>query len=453
MKRYLTKGLEKYLQSNTEPWHMPGHKRKALFHSSEEVLCVRETLNSVMAMDVTEVPGTDDLHHPEDMIKKSLDELKRIYGTEGSFYLVNGSTCGIFSAVSACCKQKDKIIVADNCHKSVYNISQLMELEIVNLEAENINLGDIKGSVLPKTVERICEKNQDARAVVITSPTYEGILSDIKGIAKVVHKYGMYLIVDEAHGAHLPFVDELPKSAVSLKADIVVQSLHKTLPALTQTAVLHVNTEALLHKVKEYLSIYMSSSPSYVFMASMENAIAYAEEGEFTGYVAVVNKFREKVSCLKNISILNETSNINQDNKFFEIDPTRIVLFAKSCGEYISGNDFAKILSDMGNMVVEMSGINHVVLISTIVDAEKDFAKLFEVLVKIDNLLDNEESLCENTEIKINVEALVGKEARDNIYVYPPGSYIVKKGEAVSEEAAKLIVDYIKSGKRIYGRI
>ncbi|MBO5388235.1 MAG: aminotransferase class I/II-fold pyridoxal phosphate-dependent enzyme [Lachnospiraceae bacterium] len=466
MKKYICEGLAEYLSMDRKPWHMPGHKRKNFIKELDEKAGL--DVAAFLSCDVTEVSGTDDLHHPEEMILKSQQQLARIYDSYASFYMVNGSTGGILSAIGAVAEYgkeagKNKIIIARNCHKSVYNGVKLFGLEPIYVEPQYVELEDsyksyIYGEITPQQIESLVKQHQDICAVVITSPTYEGVVSDVEGIKRVLKPYGIPLIVDEAHGAHLPFMDgedQLPKSAVKQGADIVVQSLHKTLPSLTQTAVLHVNNEKLCDGVKKYLSVFMSSSPSYPMLCSMEQAVVDAwnrkkDLQSFNEYLSNLDAFRNSLKDLKNIKLLGKADN------YYAYDKTRIVLYGD-----INGETLATKLRDMGNIEIEMSGINYVVLISTYADRLEDFKYLENTIKLVDEELDlrenqfsnesNNEVLLNNQEVIKELKKLVGTVSVDNIYVYPPGSYIVAAGEYISQEAVHKIEELMASGKRIIG--
>ncbi|MGN0436008.1 MAG: aminotransferase class I/II-fold pyridoxal phosphate-dependent enzyme, partial [Wujia sp.] len=220
MKRYIAEGLARFLEENPMAWHMPGHKRIWTGLNSEGGP-IDDALAKAICMDVTEVPGTDDLYEPTEMIAKSMQELTKVYKTYSSYYLVNGSTGGILSAIAAVAEcRAGKVIVAENCHKSVFNGVKLMGLEpiylspdLTEIAVEKTSRIKINSDIKAKRVEEICRTEKIA-AMIITSPTYEGVFSDVQAIANILHRYGALLIVDEAHGAHLPFVAGLPKSAL-----------------------------------------------------------------------------------------------------------------------------------------------------------------------------------------------------------------------------------------------
>lgn len=478
MRKYICEGLDAFLKKEPYPWHMPGHKRKGLTEDGMEKaeVCLTErpensmvaaALAAVERIDVTEVDGTDDLHHPEEMIKKSLEQLREIYGTFSSYYMVNGSTGGILTAVTACMRyqqacggKRKKILVMDNCHKSVFNAVDIIGAEAIYMKTAYLSEEGVaphaKGVIDIAGLIDMLEED-DIGVVVITSPTYEGVLEDVGAIAEVVHENGAFLVVDEAHGAQLPFCAELPRSAIRFGADIVVQSIHKTLEGLTQTAVLHVNVSCLDLYVKKYLAVYMSSSPSYVLLASMEMAIYNACNAEFGAYIDRLRRFRDRLCVLRHIVLY--TKEMAVANGAYDYDETRLVLIAPDKG---SGQRLSQLLQAIGNVRIEMAGTDYVVLISTYKDEDQDFERLFGLLMKIDGMYENLISGNIGSEQENQVDAydvqeafdfsyLIGNAAAANIYVYPPGSYIVREGETITEEQVTVMQEYAAAGLRIHG--
>jgi len=277
--------LKEYGKSDFYAFHMPGHKR-------QEELGITLFPNP-FSVDITEIDGFDNLHHPEGILKESMERAAAVYGADRTYYLVNGSTCGILAAISSAVSDGKKLLMARNSHKSAYHAAMLNRMETEYIYPEIIEESGIQGGIEPGELRRILEADKENRigAVFLTSPTYEGIVSDIKSLAEIVHERGIPLIVDEAHGAHFAFYEGegenrqtgrlFPRSALHCGADLVIQSIHKTLPSLTQTAVLHLKEGiADRERLEFYLRIYQSSSPSYVMMASIDNCIEYmAGEG------------------------------------------------------------------------------------------------------------------------------------------------------------------------------
>ena len=259
----LYQALSDYAETDFYPYHMPGHKRNP--DAGEMAAYYR--------FDITEIDGFDNLYHAEGILKEAQERANRLYGAEETYYLVNGSTCGVLAAIMAVTDQGDELLIARNCHKSVYHAAMMQGLVLRYYCPGMIEEYDIYDGADAQEIGRLLDRYPDSKAVVITSPTYEGVLSDISAIAKVVHDRGRILIVDEAHGAHLK------KGAVAGGADLVIHSLHKTLPAMTQTALLHVcGNRVDRQRLRKYLAMLQTSSPSYVMMASMDCCIRYMEE-------------------------------------------------------------------------------------------------------------------------------------------------------------------------------
>ncbi|MDD6328742.1 MAG: aminotransferase class I/II-fold pyridoxal phosphate-dependent enzyme [Eubacteriales bacterium] len=458
MKRYIAESLIQYVSEEKYPWHMPGHKRKSLWENGSGI---QEMLKQAMQYDVTEVPGTDDLFCPTACIKESMNELRGVYGTAKSYYVVNGSTGAILTAIAACAKQNDVILVARNCHKSVYNAVQMLGLRPVYIEPENLYTDEVHPKLAgPVTVSHIrdavakLQRDENATkicAMVLTSPSYEGIVSDIAGIAEYLHKQDIKLIVDEAHGAHLPFICELPDSAVSLGADLVVQSLHKTMAALTQTALLHVCDASLIEVVERWMQVFMSSSPSYIFLCSMEEAVARACKTDTSSYIENLRGARSKIKELSSIHLLEVSGVLAQARGC--LDETRLVLWKNHAdGTRVSGMQFLRLLEEQGNIVVEMAGADYVVLISTMEDTKEDFIHLCDVLEMLDSMECG--SYYDDTEdSEERFRQLIGKQAVDNIYVYPPGSYLITPGEVFTKEIVEQLIAYKQAGKAIRGKL
>ena len=294
----LYKKLESYGQSDYYPFHMPGHKRNRA-SSADDFLFER---------DITEISGFDNLHHAEGILKEAQEYAAQIYGTKKCFFSVNGSTAALLAAVSASVNKGGKILVARNCHKAVYHALYLRELQPVYIYPHEDQRLGINGGISPERVERYLEENTDVQAFLLTSPTYDGVVSDIKTIAEVVHRHKIPLIVDEAHGAHLHYSKYFPVSAADLGADIVIQSFHKTLPSMTQTAVLHICSDmADVEKIKRFMGIYQTSSPSYILMASMDACMdKLRKDGQqmFREFTFNLEKARQRLSKCEKIKLI-----------------------------------------------------------------------------------------------------------------------------------------------------
>lgn len=361
--------LAAYGNSNVSPFHMPGHKRKK----------DRFSFGNPFAVDITEIDGFDDLHHPAGILREAMEEAAALYGAEKSYFLVNGSSCGILAAVSACVPRGGKLLVARNCHRSVYHGMVLGGLSPVYLFPEPVPGWGTSGAVRAETAEQALSEHPDVRAVLITSPTYEGICSDLKRICDAAHRRGLPVIVDAAHGAHFSFW-EVCESAVSCGADLVVESLHKTLPSLTQTAILHKNSGLVDERRLEwYLQVYQTSSPSYVLMASMDSCISYmaGEEGkrDMEAYVSGLKGLRQRIGGLSRIGLLS-----GREAGGSSYDISKLVIRA----EGQSGKALYDRLRLEYEIQPEMCTETYVVLMTSVADEPADFGKLYEALADMD---------------------------------------------------------------------
>ena len=260
--------LKKYEASDFYGFHMPGHKRNT------------ELMGQGLpyGIDITEIDGFDDLHHADGILLELEQRIAKLYGADRSRILINGSTAGIMSAILGGVDRGGKLLVARNCHKSVYHAMELGGLEPVYLYPEFDTTWEINGVIEPGQIKAALEADSEIQAVMLVSPTYDGVVSDIRTIAEIVHSYQIPLIVDEAHGAHFGFHPYFPENSNRCGADVVIHSLHKTLPAPTQTAVLHINgTIAKEEQIWHYLNMLQTSSPSYILMAGIDRCVGLLE--------------------------------------------------------------------------------------------------------------------------------------------------------------------------------
>lgn len=469
----LLDNLIEYSKTDYYPFHMPGHKR------NEEIEA------NAYSYDLTEIDGMDNLYEAEGLLKEALERAKKCYGSDNTYYLVNGSTCGILTAIYATTKENDRILVARNCHGSVYKAVYLRGLIPEYIYPELIEEKDIFGSVSAEKIEEKLKEFEDIKVVVITSPTYEGIVSDIEKIAEVVHKYGKILIVDEAHGAHFGFHEFFPKSAVKCGADIVVQSMHKTMKGLTQTGLLHTKGNRVdNYEIKRYLGMFQTSSPSYVLMSSIDSDVcSLLEFGPFLfeKHVDNLKKFIKNVDNLTNINIIN-VDNVDK-KRIYNIDRSKIVIFIDSKKK--DAKYLYDILRDKYHLQMEMVGAKHVLAMTSIADVKEGFDRLYNALDEVDreirieetyfakemNLLDTnfendrDEGLFAGKAIVkmspyeadkqekelLNITDSIGKISCEYIYMYPPGIPLVAPGEIVTEKIVKNYVKYKDKGYNIYG--
>lgn len=455
--------LKKYCESDAYPFHMPGHKRRLM-----------PKWGNPYAVDITEIDGFDNLHHAEGVLKEAQRKAAKLYGSEETHYLVNGSSGGILAAVSACTTMNGKLLMARNCHKAVWHCAQLRGLRTSYLYPRTVRssegIASLNGSIDPQDVEIMLQKEPDIEAVLITSPTYDGVVSDVASIAEIAHKYGIPLIVDEAHGAHFGFHPYFPESSVKLGADIVIHSLHKTLPSPTQTALLHVNGPlADREKLREYLGVYQTSSPSYLFMAGMDWCVnLLAREGGrlFDEFAVRLQRFYEEAAGLINVHVMRAEKGEN----IFERDPSKIIITAKGR----NGLWIDNMLRDRFHLEMEMAAGDYALALTSIADTEEGFERLLGALRELDreNEIWREARECEKTGLPQRVEAKqiftiaeakertgknvllrdsAGEISKEYCYLYPPGIPLLVPGEEISEAMLRQILIYQERGMSLHG--
>ena len=478
--RYLDQALEAYGKSDVYPFHMPGHKRNPL------------PFPEVYEIDITEIDGFDNLHHAEGILKEAQQRAADLYGSAHCYYLVNGSTCGILASICAAVKKRGRILVARNSHKAVYHALFLSELTAEYLYPTVTECG-IQGQITPRQVEDALKKDPETSAVVITSPTYEGVISDIEGIAEILHKWGIPLIVDEAHGAHFSMNPYFPESALHKGADLVIQSLHKTLPSFTQTAMIHIGRDSLVdsEKLERYLAIYQSSSPSYVLMAGIDRCMQLMMDEErrknlFQAYIESLEAFREKCGQFKYFKLLQ----FNAGYGMYDYDKSKLVIIPDL--HYYNGRKLYQVLLDKYHLQMEMASERYIIAMTSIGDTEDGFKRLYTALEELEREIrfsikykflyeDQQEKSTDCNEskslksvlpVKKSGKAIVCKKIREAseqeydimlwkqargkisaefVYLYPPGIPILAPGEIITGEIIEDILRYHQMGLNVQG--
>lgn len=427
--------------ANIYPFHMPGHKRNKDF-----------IFEDLLDLDMTEISGLDNLHNPTGIIKEAQQNCANIFQCKHSFFVVNGASSAVMAAVFSVCSENDPIIVMRNSHKSLYNTLELSGAQPFYLYGQNVF--GINYGISYEELEKLLSEKTDAKAVFITSPNYEGFCLDIKKISEIVHRYKKILIVDEAHGSHFIFHDKFPMSAIKSGADIVINSLHKTLPCLTQSAVLHINSDCVdVDRVKKYLSIFQTTSPSYIFMSIIDKTLRNISEPEFyNSYVKKLVKVRDFLSEYKVFHLLNE--NDVRKFGFNNLDISKLT-FLLNTWENI---DIEKILRDEFALQIEMRGQSHFIALSTIADTDLGFEMLMSAITNIEKRFEYKKlNCCIESSIKlktvlslkqtmdknkksVELEKSLGRISADYIIPYPPGIPLIVPGEMITNE----VIDFVR---------
>lgn len=446
------------LQQALEPvrisFHVPGHKygqaQKKEHYPQDPHL----------AWDTTELPGTDNLHEPEGLIKEAQERASAFYGSRESFFLVNGTTGGVLAMILAALEPGDTLLMGRDCHQSVYHGAYLAQAKLRWLMPEYdpdtlLNLG-----IRKETVEACLTAYPDIKAVVLTYPTYFGICSDLQAIASVCKARNVLLLVDEAHGAHFPLSSELPLSALAAGADICVQSTHKTLPALTQSALLHVGSDRIDgDKLRWMLRMVQTSSPSYLLMQSLDQAVTMSARtgtSEMTALLEALNRLKSRVSHIPGL-ILTGRELIGR-GAVHDTDPTKIILNA--CGLGLTGSELSDWLRKECGIQMELSTPWYALGIASIGNSVADIEALGAALERLpeqagtgaaishgirppalpQERLEWRRALAAGKTLR-KLQESIGAVAGAMITPYPPGIPLLMPGELITRET----VDYLEA--------
>lgn len=488
--------LLEYSGSDYYPFHMPGHKRNPMFSMEDPV-----------RYDITEITDFDNLHHSEGILKREQAYAAQLYGAAESFYLINGSSAGILAAVSACVRRGGRLLLCRNAHKSAYNAAYLRQLQLFYLYPEEHSLG-FSLPVTPQMVQSAIQDVNGIEAVFITSPAYEGVVSDIRGIVRVAHEAGLPVIVDEAHGAHLGFHPYFPEAALSQGADIVIQSMHKTLPSLTQTALLHVGSKARyfvdIARLRQFLAIYQTSSPSYVFMGGMAKCLHSLNREQFELFAQKLQQFYKKCGALQFIHVLDagdeDCQGSGPDGGNIRRDLSKIIIYTDN--RLLDGQALFDLFRDKYHLEFEMAAPDYVLGMTSVCDTQEGFDRLFEALAELDGMLKEKLSVLlkerekrgeENTFVKskefetesvfakqkksgtentfintgaictiadaidlkkreiIDLKDCAGRVSAEYIYCYPPGTPVIVPGERIRETDLEYIAGCLQKGINMQG--
>ena len=473
MNKAITTFLTEHADTNPVSFHMPGHKGSRIYRENG----YGYFLDKIMDCDITEIPGADNLFQTEGIIAETMKKYERLYGVKKSYLLVNGSSGGLISAILACVRPGGKLIMARNSHKSIFNALGLASIEPVYAYPEEAEGCGILGEITAEEIVRCMDDNPDADAVILPSPNYYGICSNVRKIAEEVHKRGKVLIVDQAHGAHLRLFEKyagsgagcacaecgFPESAETQGADIVINSIHKTLASFTQSALLNLTSDRVNPFVMEdKLQTIESSSPSYLLMATLDiNADLLEKSGErlikeWTDNLEYFYTEAEKIPGLRVIMPHN-------------MDRTKINIDMSAYG--INGNELEELLMER-DIFIELVTGNIVMCMTGIGNTRRDYERLIESLKEIAAKLGENKAggqairpagqpevltrVLEKKAVPVEKEFVLideaaGRVCGSSIIPYPPGIPIVCPGEVIDEA----VIEYVKArrgaGEKVIG--
>lgn len=457
--RPLIEALTKFKEANPISFHVPGHKGGILSGLPTE-------LRTALQYDFTELEGLDDLHEPSGVIEEAQRKLSLLYGSDRSFFLVNGSTVGNLAMVYAACRAGETVIVQRNAHKSIFHAIELTGARPVFVSPVWDVSTKTAGGVTAAQVGEALKAYPESKAVILTYPTYYGLTgNELEETINICHTYGVPVLVDEAHGAHFVVGEPFPRSALEMGADVVVHSAHKTLPAMTMASFLHVRSDFIAtEKVARYLGMLQSSSPSYLLMASLDDARAYAESynKEDKKHFA-----KQRVAFIKQLKLIQGLQTVETD------DPLKLILRI----EGYSGFDIQKKLEAEG-IYGEIADPYQVLFVLPLLKTESIYAfdEIYEkmktavvCLDGLDKIISTVEApplgeglscLAYTSEEVANMEVewipyvdSVGRVAAASIIPYPPGIPLLIAGEIVKDEHVQTLGKLLQMGAKFQGEI
>lgn len=454
-KRPVVEALQTFLDSEPISFHVPGHKHGLLS-------TLPEGLKSALRYDVTELSGLDDLHAPAEMLLEAQRMLAAVYGADQSYFLVNGSTVGNLAMIRTVCAPGDTVLVQRNAHKSVFHALELAAVQAILLTPEWDETTCTAGPVSSATVQEALERHPDAKGVVVTYPTYYGTTgAELPKIVEIAHGQGVPVLVDEAHGAHFIAGDPFPTSALKLGADIVVQSAHKTLSAMTQASFLHVNSQLVdIDRLTRTLSMLQTSSPSYLLLASLDDArsmIATYSEDDKQAFLKWRREVIDQLRTIKALEVI-ETE-----------DPLKILLRQKEA----SGYSLQQSLEEVG-IYTELADERQVLFVLPLLTSETSYPiqPIYEaidsavqkdsehvpeqdeaVVEKSHKLVITTSSHSKKETAWVPAESASGLELAAAIIPYPPGIPLVLSGEQLNPLLIQEIRQMMDAGAKFQGAV
>ncbi|CDF39441.1 unnamed protein product [Chondrus crispus] len=464
----------------------PGHKQGAAVFPR-----LREELgDAAFPLDMPELPALDNLFAPEGVLEESQELAADTFTEEGAdawntFFLVNGSTCGVEAAILSTVRPNRKIVLPRNTHQSAVHALVLTGAIPVWIQPLYDAEHDLLHGVSTESIERALDQNKgQVDAVLLISPTYHGACSDVAAIAAITHKHGAMLLVDEAHGSHFAFHDLLPSSATECNADIVVQSTHKTLSALSQAAMMHVRKSSLSRqRVAASLQLVQSTSPNNLLLVSLEAARALMDEqGEdlMSRSIDIARNCAVRIASLKGFSVLG-VENVGMLQKdalghpyVYALDPTRITVLLP---DNITGYDMDTVLIDRFGVYAELPSFKHITFVITPGNVQGDINRLVTALALYEATsgeglpyLEPEESepsagcssFAEPTGLTprdaffsdaevVDSDEAVGRISAESLCPYPPGIPVVVPGERITRECIDVLRAVLDAGGSVSG--
>jgi len=447
--------LEKYKSMRVVPFDVPGHKRGKGNKELTDFLG-----ENCMTVDVNSMKPLDNLCHPVSVIKEAEELAADAFGAKHAFFMINGTTSAVQSMVLTACKKGDKIIMPRNVHRSAINALVISGATPVYVNpGVNKELGIPLGMSL-KDVEKAIASNPDAKAVLVNNPTYYGVCSPLKDIVEFAHKYGMLVLVDEAHGTHFYFNKNLPVSAMSANADMAAVSMHKTGGSLTQSSFLLINNNVSEGYVRQIINLTQTTSGSYLLMSSLDISrknLALNGKDIFNRVVSLANYAREEINKIGGYYAYG--SELINNDTVFDFDITKLSVHTRSIG--LAGIEVYDILRDDYNIQIEFGDIGNILAIISVGDKALAIERLISAMSEIKRLYSKDKSGMFDHEyinplvamtpqaafyapkLSMPIEKSYGKICSEFVMCYPPGIPILAPGEYITKD----ILAYISYAK------
>lgn len=463
----LLETLVRLANQSDAAFYAPGHKRGQGINQNLANLLGK----SVFRADLPELPELDNLFAPNGVIEVAQTLAAQAYGASQTRFLVNGSTCGVIAAILATCQTGDKIILPRNVHRSaIAGLILSGAMPIFVNPAYNQEL-DLVYSITPKALETALEQHPDTRAVMIVYPTYHGICGDLEAMISITNAYDIPLLVDQAHGAHFAFHEDLPPCALSLGADLTIQSTHKVLGALTQASMLHIQGKRIdPQRLSKTLQLVQTTSPSYLLLASLDAArqqMALQGHELLTKTLKLAAKARKEIGQMPGLSVLELQS---PQPSFRWLDQTRLTVNVSQIG--FTGYEVDEILHQELGVTAELPMLNHLTFIITFGNKEEDIDQLIRAFKTLTTLTPSEPLTFSNygntplcppplaisprdaffapTET-ISINKSIGYVCAELVCPYPPGIPLLMPGEIITQEAITYLGQVLTLGGTITG--
>lgn len=447
--------LQKYKEMRIVPFDVPGHKQGKGNKELTQFLGEK-----CMSIDVNSMKPLDNLCHPVSVIKEAESLAADAFGAKHAFFMIGGTTSAVQTMVMTVCKRGDKIIMPRNVHRSAINA-----LVVCGAIPVYVNPGVNKELGIPLgmsygDVEAAILAHPDAKAVLVNNPTYYGICSPLEKITRLAHEHNMLVLVDEAHGTHFYFHENLPASAMSVGADMAAVSMHKTGGSLTQSSFLLINNEVSRGYVRQIINLTQTTSGSYLLMSSLDisrkNLALHGKE-IFDRVTDLASYAREEINKIGGYYAFGKEL-INGDT-IYDFDVTKLSIHTRDVG--LAGIEVYDLLRDDYDIQIEFGDIGNVLAIISVGDKDLAIERLISALSEIkrrymkdqSGLLDHEyiNPLVEMTpqdafyspKRSVEMAESVGEIASEFVMCYPPGIPILAPGEKITQE----ILDYIAYAK------